>query len=110
MGVDNALILENLKKLSADGAKINIRIPTIEGVNATEEFMNQVIEFLQENQISVKRVNLLPYHNTGNHKYGKLDRAYDEEHVLGVPDKGRMELFKKYVHETWFQQIQKIGG
>ena len=36
IGVDNALILENLKKLSDDGASINVRIPTIGGVNATE--------------------------------------------------------------------------
>ena len=44
MGVDNALILENLKKLNEDGASISIRIPTIDGVNADEAFMNQVIE------------------------------------------------------------------
>ena len=37
VGTENTSILENLKKLSADGARIYIRIPTIEGVNADEE-------------------------------------------------------------------------
>ena len=109
MGVDNALILENLKKLSEDGASINIRIPTIEGVNADEAFMNQVIDFLRETNIRVKQVNLLPYHNTGNHKYGKLDRAYDEENMLKVPDKERMELFKNMFMQHGFNHT-KIGG
>lgn len=109
IGVDNTLILENLKKLSADGATLNIRIPTIEGVNATEEFMNQVIDFLQQNQISVKQVNLLPYHNTGMHKYKKLDRPYDEEEELKAPSKERMELFKDIFMKHGFSNT-KIGG
>lgn len=109
MGVDNHLILENLKKLNEDGAAINIRIPTIEGVNATEEFMQGVIDFLKENNIRVKQVNLLPYHNTGMHKYKKLDRSYDDEAVLGVPGKERMELFKDMFTKQGFSNT-KIGG
>ena len=109
IGVDNELILENLKKLSADGARINIRIPTIEGVNATEDFMNRVIDFRQTNHISVAQVNLLPYHNTGKHKYGKLDRAYDEEGIFGVPGKDRMELFKN-IFVTHGYSNTNIGG
>ena len=109
MGVDNALILENLKKLNEDGASISIRIPTIDGVNADEAFMNQVIDFLRENNIRVKQVNLLPYHNTGNHKYGKLDRACDEENILKTPDKERMELFKNMFMQHGFNHT-KIGG
>lgn len=109
IGVDNELILENLKKLSEDGARINIRIPVIDGVNATEEFMNCVIDFLRENNIRVKQVNLLPYHNTGMHKYRKLDRSYDEEHLLKVPEKADMELFKDIFMKHGFSNT-KIGG
>ena len=36
-GVDNALILDNLKRLSAAGARINIRVPVIPGVNDTPD-------------------------------------------------------------------------
>lgn len=109
IGVDNALILENLKKLNEDGARLNIRIPVIDGVNATEEFMNEVIDFLNTNHIRVTQVNLLPYHNTGMHKYRKLDRNYDENDMLKVPDKERMELFKDIFLKQGFNNT-KIGG
>lgn len=108
MGVSNKLILENLIKLSRDGGKINIRIPIIDGVNATEEFMNEVIKFLKENNINVVKVNLLPYHSTGMHKYKKLDRPYDEEGILKVPSKENMELFKDIFTKNGYKT--KIGG
>jgi pyruvate formate lyase activating enzyme len=109
IGVDNKLILENLIKLSADGAKINIRIPTIVGVNATEEFMNDVVNFLKGNNISVKQVNLLPYHNTGKHKYSKLDREYDTDGIMEKPSAESMELFKNIFVKNGFNNT-KIGG
>ena len=109
IGTSNQLILENLIKLNEDGAKINIRIPVITGVNATEEFVMDVISFLKEHNISVKQVNLLPYHNTGMHKYKKLDRGYDEEALLGVPSAEQMEQFKALFVEHGYQNT-KIGG
>jgi pyruvate formate lyase activating enzyme len=109
IGTDNTLILENLKKLSADGAKINIRIPTIVGVNATEEFMNDVVTFLKENSIGVKQVNLLPYHNTGKHKYSKLDRDYAVGELLEKPSAESMELFQNIFVKNGFNNT-KIGG
>ena len=109
IGTDNTLILENLKKLSADGARINIRIPTIVGVNATEEFMNDVVTFLKENSISVKQVNLLPYHNTGKHKYSKLDRDYAVGELLEKPSAESMELFQNIFVKNGFNNT-KIGG
>ena len=109
IGVDNTLILENLKKLSADGARINIRIPTIVGINATEEFMNDVVNFLKGNNISVAQVNLLPYHNTGKHKYSKLDRDYDTEGLMEKPSAESMELFKNIFVKNGFNNT-KIGG
>ena len=109
IGVDNTLILENLKKLSADGARINIRIPTVVGVNATEEFMNDVVNFLKENSISVAQVNLLPYHNTGKHKYSKLDREYDTDGIMEKPSAESMELFQDIFVKNGFNNT-KIGG
>lgn len=92
IGVDNELILENLKRLSADGAKINIRLPLIDGVNASEEHIDQVIRFLKDNNIRVWQVNLLKYHNTGSGKYKKLGREYHGEN-MAVPE------------ETWLRQV-----
>lgn len=51
MGTDNKLILENLIRLSQDGARIYIRIPTIKEVNGNEENMKETIAFLKEHDI-----------------------------------------------------------
>jgi pyruvate formate lyase activating enzyme len=108
-GIDNTLIIENLKRLSRDGAKIFIRLPIIDGVNATEDYILRVIKFLQKEQISVRQVNLLPYHDTGKHKYKKLDRVFDQEEQMAKPDQDLMETFKDLFVQHGFQNTY-IGG
>ena len=107
-GVDNALILENLKKLGAAGANIYIRIPTIGGVNADEAFMQQVIDFLKENNIRPAQVNLLPYHNYGRNKYASLAKEYDDA-SMQVPTNEQMEQFKELFINNGFAKTN-IGG
>lgn len=43
--------------------KLWLRMPLVQGVNDTEEIIRSTGEFYQE--IGVKKVNLLPYHNLG---------------------------------------------
>lgn len=107
-GVENGLILENLKKLSAAGANIYIRIPTIGGVNADEGFMQQVIAFLKENNIHPAQVNLLPYHNYGRNKYVSLAKEYDDA-SMQVPTNEQMEQFKELFINNGFAKTN-IGG
>lgn len=107
-GVDNRLILENLKRLSADGGKINVRMPLIEGVNATDRHINAVIAFLLENRISVYRVNLLKYHGTGGGKYEKLGRCY-EEGGMAPPSQEWLEHAAEAFRKNGFLNIH-IGG
>lgn len=106
-GQGNELILSNLKAISDMGAKINIRIPVIEGVNADDKSMGDIIDYLKKN-INVYRVNLLPYHNTGSHKYEKLGRDYLDEQ-LKVPSDERMEQLKAMFISNGFPDV-KIGG
>ena len=108
IGVDNALILENLVKLSNDGAGIYARLPIIGKVNATEEYINSVIRFLEDNHVKVQQVNLLPYHDIGKGKYASLDRPYDEASMV-KPDKELMEHFKAMFEEHGFTKVL-IGG
>jgi len=108
IGVDNHLILENLKKLSADGAKINIRLPLIDGVNATDEHIDEVIRFLKDNDIRVWQVNLLKYHNTGSSKYPKLGRTYDGGN-MAVPNEAWLKEVIETFKQNGFPNI-KIGG
>ena len=107
-GVENGLILENLKKLSAAGANIYIRIPTIGGVNADEGFMQQVITFLKENNIHPAQVNLLPYHNYGRNKYASLAKEYDDA-SMQVPTNEQMEQFRELFVNNGFAKTN-IGG
>ncbi|MEG1972454.1 MAG: glycyl-radical enzyme activating protein, partial [Oscillospiraceae bacterium] len=99
---------ENLIKLNADKARINIRIPVIGGVNASAAFMGEVVDFLKNNSINVAQVNLLPYHNIAMNKYKNLDRGYEEE-LMQVPSAEEMESFKKVFTENSFNNT-KIGG
>lgn len=65
-GVDNDLILENLKQLAADPAlrsKIVIRVPLITGVNDSDENIDRLRCFLTEQKLAA--VTLLPYHELG---------------------------------------------
>ena len=108
IGVDNSLILENLKKLSDDGAGLYIRLPIIQQVNATDEHIESVIHFLKENNIHARQVNLLPYHDIGKGKYASLDMEYHDDE-MSVPVSELMEHFKSMFEEQGFNKVN-IGG
>lgn len=108
IGVDNSLILENLKKLSEEGAGLYIRLPIIQQVNATDEHIESVIHFLKENNIHARQVNLLPYHDIGKGKYASLDMEYHDDE-MSVPVSELMEHFKSMFEEQGFNKVN-IGG
>ncbi len=90
VGVDNSLILENLKKLLKTGKKIWIRIPIISGVNDTVEEMTKIKEFFSKNGTPDK-IELLPYHAMGENKY----RAIGKEPVIfKAPSQDKMNELK----------------
>lgn len=107
MGKGNKLILSNLKYLSENNANIYIRIPVIGTVNDDDENMEQIIKFLKEN-ICVKQVNLLPYHNIASSKYDRLDIKYKGENFT-IPSKERMEELQEIFIKGGFNNT-KIGG
>ena len=107
IGHGNERILENLKQLSKDGARIHIRIPTIGGVNDDPDSMRATAAFLKENVV-VKAISLLPYHTFGSDKYTKLARTYPGE-GLTVPDAEKMEALRKIFEQQGFSNV-KIGG
>lgn len=118
-GVDNRLILKNLKILAETGANINIRIPFIKNVNTGVEEITEMADFVAELHAIKKRgletasslqkmlVNLLPYHNIASGKYKKLEMFYDSTAMdEPTPDdlKTAAEIFEKYGIEV------EIGG
>lgn len=74
-GFDNALILENFRRLAATFPieRIRVRTPFIPGANGSVEDVRAIGEFLHA--ISPQIVyELLPYHRLGEVKYGYLGR------------------------------------
>jgi pyruvate formate lyase activating enzyme len=108
IGMGNKVILDNLRGIAKAGARIYIRIPTIREVNGDPESMQEIIDFLKENDIRPPQVNLLPYHSTGSHKYGKLGREYPAKD-LTTPTDEEMNEFVRQWNEAGFSNV-KIGG
>lgn len=73
-GQSNERICENLKFLSENGAKIEIRIPFVPGCNDSDENMAATGKFL--GPLNITCVRLLPYHAHARSKYA----------ALGLPD------------------------
>ena len=92
--VPNPLILENVRKLAAAGAKMQIRIPTIPMFNDSIENMTQTAEFCKELGDAVTVVQPLPYHNLGVSKYARID---EDKTVMEAtpPSDEKMQSLKK---------------
>lgn len=66
-GVSNHLILQNLDFLCINGAEVVVRVPVVGGFNDDEKEMRAIFEHLKER--GIRKVELLPYHALGEHKY-----------------------------------------
>ena len=72
-GVPNDLILDNLSKLLSMGKAVWVRVPVIPTVNDTVEEMTALRRFL-EKYGHPEKVELLPYHALGEHKYAAIGK------------------------------------
>lgn len=106
-GVDNTLILENIRKMSQiDGLELVPRVPVIPGYNDAPEDWDKLVKFLQSLD-HVYRLELLPYHRYGIHMYRAMDRQYELEDVE-TPEDDYMEAIKAHVSNHGF--AVQIGG
>jgi len=85
VGVDNTLILRNLKKLLQCGAKVWVRIPVIGGVNDSIEESHQIKSFFEQYG-RLEKIELLPYHAMGENKYTAIGRDL-QTFVPPTPDR-----------------------
>ena len=90
-GVKNDRILKNLKSILKAGASVWVRIPVIPEVNDSEEELQAIKRFLDGDTAPV-RVELLPYHAMGEHKYQAIGK---EVQSFSPPSADRMEQLKK---------------
>lgn len=71
-GVSNERILYNIQVISENKIPFRIRIPVIPGVSFTDSNIMAAIDFLATLPEKPVGIDLLPFHNTGNHKYERF--------------------------------------
>ena len=89
-GVSNRLILENLEFICSQNVGVVVRVPVVDGFNANDGEMEAIFKLLKKN--GVHRVELLPYHSLGEHKYegcGLTPVSFT------APEKSQMEKYNK---------------
>ena len=88
-GVSNRLILENLQKLSDKNAEIIVRVPVMPEFNGNDYEMQKIADYLKD--LRIKKVELLPYHAMGEHKWTAIGM---EAKRFSIPRSEDMEKFK----------------
>jgi pyruvate formate lyase activating enzyme len=77
-GVNNDLILENLRRIDQRAKPIWIRIPLIPGHNDSKDNLGAIAE-LARHLTAVKKISILPYNSAAGAKYRLIGRGYGLE-------------------------------
>ena len=104
IGVDNAIILDNARKLAAAGGKLQVRIPTIPMFNDSRESYRAFGEFILSLGDAVETVQLLPYHNLGAVKWERLGRPGPALEAI-PPTEGHMQALKKVLEDMGLKNV-----
>jgi pyruvate formate lyase activating enzyme len=78
-GVDNSLILDNLRMVAGQAKPVIVRVPLIPGYNDSEVNLRALAKLM--NELGLKRVDILPYHNYGLSKYERLGMVCELENL-----------------------------
>jgi pyruvate formate lyase activating enzyme len=85
----NIAVTENFQRaLRESGTETVIRQVVVPGINDSGEYMEKLRNYIEKNIPQAKKVELLPYHLMGLHKYKKLGPA---EPIAGVPAMSKPE-------------------
>lgn len=104
---DNALILENLIRLSESPLvkdKIQMRMPLVKGVNDTESIIEQTAAFYKEH--GIKNVTLLPYHDLGVSKKRNVGGV---PQIFEAPLDERVDEIKAYFEKEAGMCVEILG-
>jgi pyruvate formate lyase activating enzyme len=98
-GVPNVLILENLEKLSAAGAKIVLRCPIIPSLNDREDHFRGIATISVKYR-NIEGAELLPYHNLARSKASRMRLNGQEHYSQPSPD----------ISGGWADIVRSYGG
>ena len=96
-GVSNEMILRNLGELSKVHDNIAVRIPVIPGINDSDDNLRRTADMTAS--LGIKNLELLPYHNLGEVKYGQIGRKYSLSEIK-TPDEARMASVADMLREV----------
>jgi len=68
-GVDNGLILKNLRTVAAS-TRTWMRIPLISRINDSDDHLDQLLDLASD--LNVEKISFLPYHEGGISKMGQI--------------------------------------
>ena len=109
-GVDNRLILDNLKAVSDSGfsGSIHVRIPVVPGINDSEENLKATVRFCDPLE-KIEEIELLPYHRLGIETYRNLRREY---RLSGIetPAAERMQQMEALMNGAAERIRVRVGG
>lgn len=100
-GGDISVTEEFQRALAKSGVETVIRQVVVPGISDSDEYMQRLKGYIKEKIPQAKKVELLPYHLMGLHKYKKLGISYPLAETPAMNKAKTEELYKKY--------FEKIG-
>lgn len=96
-GVDNGIILDNLKKIADMKKEIIVRMVIVPGWNDDIEDIKKRIDYLAALGSAIVRLDILNYHDLGRGKYQRLGIEYPIPSDRGCSDEVLMEMKQRAV-------------
>lgn len=97
-GVDNQIILSNLKKADQLNFKIRLRCILLHGINCNQEHANFLLQ-LAKSLKNIEGIDLISYHPEGKNKYSFLGLENNFDHSSYIPTIEDIALFKATLKE-----------
>jgi pyruvate formate lyase activating enzyme len=105
-GVSNERILDNLKLLARNEARIQVRVPIIPGINSDAENIDRTAAFVSALP-GVEHISILPFHNSARGKYGRIGMECISPDIEGPTD-AHLKIIAGWLEK--FGLAVKIGG
>lgn len=94
LGLGNDIIKENILKASKEHLDLLVRIPLINGINTSDEIIDEFIEFFKSTDYKNYRIELLKYHEYGKDKWQKCGKEYTVKNA-NVSEQLRLQIENK---------------